>query len=45
MDKPYIVDINKLQEDLREVFKAHGWDPADAYELAMEATKMAMTAE
>ena len=42
MDKPYIVDVGKLEADLREVFKRHGWEPGDAYDLAREVAEMVL---
>ena len=41
-DAPYMVKTDELFEDLREVFKKHGWDASDAYDLAMEAMKLAL---
>ncbi len=40
---PYIVDMEQLFADLREVFKKHGWDASEAYDLAKEVLKLAMT--
>lgn len=39
MEKPYILEPGKLMEDLREVFKKHGWSATDAYDLAQEIVK------
>ena len=39
MEKPYILEPGKLEEDLREVFKSHGWSASDAYDLAKEIVK------
>ena len=39
---PTVIDMEKLFADLRDVFKKHGWDASDAYDLAKEALKIAI---
>ena len=39
MEKPYILQPGKLEDDLREVFKKHGWSATDSYDLAKEIVK------
>jgi LDH2 family malate/lactate/ureidoglycolate dehydrogenase len=39
MEKPYILKPGELEEDLREVFKKHGFSATDAYDLAKEIVK------
>lgn len=36
MEKPYMLNVGKLETDLREVFRKHGWSATDAYDLAHE---------
>lgn len=39
MEKPFILKPGKLEGDLREVFRRHGWSATDAYDLAKEMVK------
>lgn len=34
MDKPHVIDVGKLEADLREVFRRRGFSASDAYDLA-----------
>lgn len=44
MEQPYMLNMGKLVDDLKEVFVKHGWSEEDAKELASMAVKAALTA-
>lgn len=45
MGKPYMIDVEALFRDLREFFKAHGWDESSAYDVAKECLEIALTSK